>query len=302
MMPLSKTMCSLYGLLLSTIVLAQTPLDKPSLNQVTQISPYFFGPNAFPIPDMSDGRVIDKIQVETSGDLFMGKRGDHTVDTSLKINVPLWTNRASLSLWMPVMEWWKNTDESLSASRISDDYKDEAAKGHMAGDVYVALEMQLFRQDKFPFDGVLRSVLKTASGDGYHLARYYDSPGYFFDATLSRSFQKSERMSFRIGVSSGFLCWQTDNGRQNDAVMYGLMGMCENEKISVSYVFGGYCGWENNIKERGRAAHDSPMSHKLRFAWNFSRWGIFVYGQKGIRDYPYDQIRLGVVYNYDILK
>ena len=37
--------------------LAQTELNKSPLNKPTFISPYYFGPNAFPVPDMLDGRV-----------------------------------------------------------------------------------------------------------------------------------------------------------------------------------------------------------------------------------------------------
>jgi hypothetical protein len=34
------------------MAVAQTPLDKPSLSDVTLISPYYFGPNAFAVPEM----------------------------------------------------------------------------------------------------------------------------------------------------------------------------------------------------------------------------------------------------------
>lgn len=300
MVPLIKKLCcSLWGFL-PVIMTAQTSLEKASLNQVTFVSPYYFGPNAFPIPDMSDGTTSKTLHVESYGDVYAGKRGDYTVDLSLKAIIPLWTNRANLSVWMPVREWYWNTEENISTCRVDDDYRIEAQNGHLAGDVYVSLEMQLFQQETSIFDGVIRSVLKTASGGGYHIARYYDCPGYYFDAALSKSFSVLSG-EFRLGVSTGFLCWQTDNGRQNDAIMYGVMFKYKHNHIAASYVFGGYSGWENNIKDGGEFAHDCPMSHKFNFAWKFSRWDIFMYYQKGIRDYPFTQIRFGIARNFDLL-
>lgn len=275
---------------------AQTPLDKSPMDRATRISCYYFGPNAFPIPDMSDGRTAGRFRVESSGSVFFGKRGDRTADVSLKASVPLWTDRASLSLWMPLTEWWRNTEENIAACRISDAYRAEAVRGHMPGDLYVGLEMQVLRQGRSPVDGVVRSVLKTASGGGYHLARYYDSPGYFFDASFSRAF-RLETGELRFGLSTGFLCWQTDNGRQNDAVMYGMTVGYEGGRIMLSCTLGGYSGWEHHVRDGRETAHDRPMSQKIRLAWKMNRWEVLMGGQVGIRDYPYRQIWLGLAYN-----
>jgi hypothetical protein len=54
----------------------------------------------------------------------------------------------------------------------------------------------------------VRAVLKSASGDRYEYARYYDSPGYFFDASFGRGFTLSEKVVARIALSRGFLRWQ----------------------------------------------------------------------------------------------
>lgn len=287
---------------------AQTALDKPVLSQVTQISPYYFGPNAFPVPDMLDGRVSGELRIELAGDHFFGERGDHTTDAALKVNVPLWTKRANLTLWMPVMEWYRNSDENITACRIQPAYQDDAKKGSLGGDVYVSVDMWLLQErtdKKFRPDWTLRAALKTASGGDFHLARYYDSPGYFFDTSLAKSFALGKgRWNHRLKVvgSTGFLCWQTDNGRQNDAVQYGVMLKWENRYFSLSQAFGGYNGWEHNASNGGNLAHDCPMTLKTFFSYRIKQWEVVAAYQYGLRDYPYQQVRLGLAYNWDILK
>ena len=38
----------------SVQTVAQTPLERDDRHTATLISPYYFGPNAFPVPDMSE--------------------------------------------------------------------------------------------------------------------------------------------------------------------------------------------------------------------------------------------------------
>ena len=66
--------------------IAQTELSQSPMNVPSLISPYYFGPNAFPVPDMLDGRVEDELRIELSGDYFLGERGDHTENVFLKAN------------------------------------------------------------------------------------------------------------------------------------------------------------------------------------------------------------------------
>ena len=44
----------------------------------TGVAPAFFGPNALPIPDMSDGRVDEQLKLELAGDGYFGFNGDNT--------------------------------------------------------------------------------------------------------------------------------------------------------------------------------------------------------------------------------
>ena len=282
----------------------QTPLNKTSQRTITQISPYYFGPNAFAVPEMLDGRVQTTLRAELATDYFKGFRGDRTVDAAFKLNVPLWTDRVNLSVWMPAMEWYRNTDESLAACRVQDENIEDARSGHLAGDVYVSTDMQILRESDIIPDLVLRAALKTASGfESFH-ARYYDSPGYFFDISVGKSVAvgQSEKWKHRLraALTTGFLCWQTDLGRQNDATQFGVMGKWENTFFSLSVNLAGYSGWEHN-NQNGELAHDRPTVLRSDLICHFGQLDAVAVYQYGLRDSPYHLLRLGVAYRLDIL-
>ena len=300
---------SIVALALLTIVSgagAQTPLTEASLGEVTQVAPYYFGPNAFPVPEMLDGRVQKELRVELAGDYFKGYRGDHTADLFMKVNIPLWTDRVNLSLWMPVIEGYKNSDESLEASNILPEHREDARKGFLSGDVYVSTDIHVLKEKRYRPDWVIRAALKTASGGEFFHARYYDGPGYFFDTALGKSFAVGSsptwKHNLRVALSTGFLCWQTDNGRQNDAVQFGAMVKWENRHFSLSETFAGYSGWEHHISDGGDLAHDVPMVLRTDFIYHLKQFDIVAAYLYGLHDYPYHQVRLGVAYRWDILK
>lgn len=287
---------------------AQSPLVKPDLHQATFISPYYFGPNAFPVPDMLDGTVSRDLRIELSGDHFWGFRGDHTTDIALKANIPLFSRRVNLSAWMPVTEWWRNSEENKRVCRIADSDDSNLDKGHTAGDVYLSIDMQLMTQKRYRPDWSLRATLKTASSYYYWLARYYDSPGYFFDTSFgwfipfSSNTDHAFFRGIRLAASGGFLCWQTDNGRQNDAVMFGGLARLETRLLNLEMQLSGYTGWEHTMSH-GEGAHDTPVTLKVFMNLHINpHWDVVTQFQRGINDYPYTQLKLGAAYKIDILK
>ena len=176
--------------------------------------------------------------------------------------------------------------------------------GHEAGDVYVSTDIQLLKARKFAPDITLRAAIKTASGGSFDKARYYDNPGYFFDLGVGKSlyFGKGKtfpyadatdaKVELRFAGSAGFLCWQTDNGRQNDAVMYGLQMLLKSEYVSLRAVWSGYVGWEKD--------GDRPMTIKARLAGHIKGFEPFAEYQYGIKDYPFHQVRVGLAYNIHV--
>ena len=282
-----KRLLSVIALSAITIfAFAGTPVVAPNLGTKTEIAPLWFGPNAFPVPEMNDGQLGSACTVELAGDYFQGHLADGkdlTYDAFLRIHLPLWSERAALTVWMPIVEFWE-TDATVDAARhiLSDRSKDP---GHDSGDVYISLDIQLVSEGDLKPSVLLRSVLKTASGNNYGYARYYDAPGYFFDLTAGKSFGP-----VRLAATTGFLCWQTDNGRQNDAVQYGLGAFLTLGELRASAEWAGYTGWERH--------GDSPQTLKSRLSYRFGSYEPFVFIQHGLHDWPFTQLRFGVLYRW----
>ena len=250
----------------------------------TGVAPAFFGPNALPIPDMSDGRVDEQLKLELAGDGYFGFNGDKTADLFARVSVPLFTRWANITLWMPVYEWYSQADGT----------------GSGAGDVYIATNIQVLHNDWFKTEKAryipqmtVRVGIKTASGEQFQRKRHFDSPGYFFDLAIGQTIP-IRSINLRFAGSVGFLCWQTTEARQNDAVMYGLQAQLNHEYFSLQAEWGGYVGWERY--------GDAPMSIKVRAAGHIKGFEPFAQYQYGIKDYPFHQIRVGLAYRLPILK
>ena len=250
----------------------------------TGVAPAFFGPNAFPVPEMSNGLTSSSLRVEVAADGYWGYDKSRTADLFARVRVPLFTRWANLTVWMPVYEWYSQADGT----------------GSGAGDVYLTTDIQILHNEWFHSGNtrfipqmVVRLGLKTASGEQFSRARHYDCPGYFFDLTMGQTIPLGQ-VSLRFAGSVGFLCWQTADARQNDAVMYGLQANLSHRYFSLLAEWGGYAGWERH--------GDAPMVIKVRAAGMIKGFEPFVQYQYGIKDYPFHQLRVGLAYSFNVLK
>lgn len=259
-------------------------ITQPDLSQKTGIAPAFFGPDAFQVPDMLDGTVTKSLSLDIAGgyaDGHLVKGGtDRTGDIYLHLNVPLWSDRATLSAWWSVLEWYSMSPDVMAARRIGSGISDT---GRESGAAYISLDMELLREKEKSPSVSARICLRTASEDAaFASARSYDAAGYFFDVSAGKSFGK-----VRLAASTGFLCWQTDNGRQNDAVMFGVLAAYSKGIIKASAQYGGYWGWERY--------GDFPRVVKIRTdIIGEGKINPFATLQYGFNDWPFLQLRAGV--------
>ena len=276
----------LFGIIgLLSPLRAEVPIVKPDLSKPTGIAPAYFGPNALPIIDMSDGLTQRDLSVELAGEGYLGyQQHNNTADIFARVHIPLFTRWANLSIWMPVFGWYDQYD----------------GKGSGAGDVYISTDIQVLHNEWFKTEKAkyipqmtVRVGVKTASGEQFERRRHFDNPGYFFDLAIGQSIPIGS-VSLRFAGTAGFLCWQTDNARQNDAVMYGLQAALQHEYFSMHATWGGYVGWERH--------GDAPMSIKIRAAGHVKGFEPFVQYQYGIKDYPFHHVRVGLIYHINILK
>jgi hypothetical protein len=178
--------------------------------------------------------------------------------------------------------------------RLPTPYNTQDLQGMDSGDVYVSADVRILSQEKHYIDMAARAVLKTASANQFAKGRCYDSPGYFFDVAMGHSITLIGGNHYlRLAASAGFLCWQTDNGRQNDAVMYGAMLAYRLKRFSIDATFGGYTGWERD--------GDRPMTLKTNITYHIDNLSLRLGYQVGFRDWPYHQIRVGASYAFNIL-
>ncbi len=269
-----------------------TPIMKPTLSNKTGIAPEFFGPNAFPVPEVLNGDRLIGCKLEIYSDNYFGTtttaKEDFTTDIFARLTVPLFSSRVNLVLWGNMFEYYSVSPAVNSYRRVeSDGY----TTGRLTGDIYVSTDIAMLCQEKNWLDFILRVALKTASGGDYYFARYYDNAGYFFDATLGRRFTlPGGNSSLKLAASSGFLCWQTDNGRQNDAVMYGLRVDYNLKSFTASAEWSGYVGWERY--------GDAPMTFKFDTSYNWGDFGVTAGYRVGLNDWPFHQVRIGATYNF----
>ena len=285
-----KRVVIIIALVLSLGVYAEVPIVAPNLREPTGIAPAYFGPNALPVPDMLDGRTQDKLRIELAADGFFRYEKDQTADLFARIYIPLWTPRVNLTVWMPIMEWYRMTPERQRTCRLQDSIP---LSGHEAGDVYISTDIQLLKARKYTPDIAFRAAFKTASGGSFDKARFFDNSGYWFDLAVGKSLTVKS-WELRLAGSLGFLCWQTDNSRQNDALMYGVQLLVKQEYVSLRATWGGYMGWEKH--------GDRPMTVKVQVAGHVKGFEPYVAYQYGIKDYPFHQVRVGLAFNIDILK
>lgn len=298
-----KSQIKIYVLFLLFAVVgvaqAQTEILQPNRSVPSKIAPGYFGPNAFPVPDMLDGRTSSELKLELYGDCFLGTTmrnvaDDVTGDLFAKLTIPLFTQKANLTVWMPIFEYFHTSAELNALRRLPEPYNTQDLKGMDSGDVYVSADIRILSQERHHIDIVARAALKTASANQYAEGRCYDSPGYFFDAAFGRGFDfGGGSHTLRVAASGGFLCWQTDNGRQNDAVMYGLMVAYRYKNFTIDSCFGGYAGWEGD--------GDRPMTLKTNLSYRIGDLSLRIGHQVGFIDWPYHQIRVGASYAFDVL-
>jgi len=257
--------------------------DKDAYDYMTYTSSYF-GPNALPVPELYDGRVPEKNMAEVSVDGFWGF-GDQTQSLSTRLTYVPKPGRLSISFWGVLLEHYQTTPavRDERASMIED-----GKETFMIGDLYLSTLMSIFKEKKYVPDINLEIVLKTSASQSPYNARYFDTPGYWFDLTAGKSlkFQQSFIQELRFVGTYGFLCYQLNSARQNDAPLYGAKVILSSKKWSFENGIHGYSGW----LDKG----DKPQVLRSKFDFCQNNFHYFLEFQYALRDYPFHRIQAGV--------
>ena len=258
--------------------------------QTVKYAPAWFGPNANPVPEFTDGRIPAKTSISLMGDYYFGY-GDETKNGYFKIEIPLVAERVSFKIWSTVFEHYKVTPELSDYRQMNGNLS-----GKSNGDFYVQTRISLLKEKKYAPAIILNSTLKTASGTNFNERRYFDTPGYYFDVEFAKSIHIKGKFinELRAVGNLGFLCWETTGSRQNDAPMYGVKIIAGNQNWKLDNTLSGYWGWMHTSATYGADYGDAPLVYAAKLTIMKSKIDYFAQYQYGINDFPYHQLRLGI--------
>jgi len=248
-------------------------------------SPRYFGPNAFPLPELRSGYLDNRIEVELRGE-YHAYKGDQAKDIYGRILIPVAEGRAGIEVSGVFYEYYHMTQETVIERHTSGQYWPDGARG----DLIISSFYQLFGKNKW-VDLLLESSLKTASGTRLSDARYTDAASYWFDVNAGFHLYKDAGSSSFIRLQGlvGFYCWMTNEivHRQNDAFLYsaGINGGTNNLKMQVDIA--GFVGYKN--------IGDRPIILRTKLNYEFRNNILSFRFKHGINDYFYNTCSLAYI-------
>ena len=248
-------------------------------------SPRYFGANAFPFPELMDGKLSARWEIEVRGE-YHTMKGDQTKDLFARLYIPIAKGKAGVSVSGVVQEWYKTSPE------VRDERHAVEVESPIPcfGDVIVNCYYQVIESERWA-DLVVSANIKTASGGRLCDARYTDAASYWFDLNAGRDlWRNADRTAFvRADALLGFYCWMTNDSkhRQDDAILYGggLSGGWRGLSGKVDVC--GFHGYRNN--------GDSPLLLRTTVEYEIKNNVISFRYRHGLHDYLYDSFSLAYI-------
>jgi hypothetical protein len=252
------------------------------------VSPYYFGPNALIVPEMNSAKIVNQFEIRQDAWTHQSS-GDKTYNLFSQLNIPLFSNRVSMQVFVVPIEYYELTEleRDRRASRRQD------AKGFVGGDFWINTSVLAVDEDKAGFAVVGRVGLKTASGRGVEGARYTDAPAYFLDATIGKNFIDKTNEKLRFSLVQGFYVWQLlgTGQKQNDAYLYGVEVDFQKNKWFFNSSLTGFRGFINN--------GDRPLVSRINAGFNYNENTDFTLRfQKGLHNFNYTSVALSFIYRF----
>ncbi len=245
----------------------------------------FLGPNALPVPHLHEGNNPGKLDLEMKYEYYFQDR-EQTHDALIELKIPIAEGKVALEFRYVPFEFYE-VDESLSRLRRTE--SGSVLSGKSQGDVYFGTAVQLVEDHEWIPDILFGMSCKTASGTNLEDARHTDSPGYYLDLSLGKSyyFGKEKESFFRWYMLGGFYAWQTyiDEFPQNDAIFYGFGFNFDLKKVYFSNSLRGLSGYMFN--------GDQPMVFSSEIGIREGATALVIGYEWGIVDYPFKCFRLG---------
>jgi hypothetical protein len=251
-------------------------------------SPRYFGPNAFPIPELRSGRAPEHYELEARGE-YHHYAGDRTKDIYLHALLPIVRGRAGVEIRFVALDKYKLTLETRD-ERNAAGVESPSNQPYNSGDVVISAYYQLWRSEKW-LDAMFSFSLKTASGGRLSDARFTDASAYWIDFAAGRDLLRSGDRAYalRLQAMAGFYCWMTNDmvHRQNDAILYGagLTGLLR--RFTISSDLSGFSGYINN--------GDRPLLWRNNLQFEYRRNVLSLRYAHGMKDSLYDTYSVGYI-------
>lgn len=248
-----------------------------------KFSPSYLGPNALPVPSVTNGLADSNhsVTISTAGHFMPG---DRTFNAIIRGNYSVVKNKVSVdAMWVPVETY-----------QMSHALKEERHVFYLAynrnkamGDLHLNFNVQLLNPEKYKNTLAFRGGYRYPTSSNVASARMTDAPGYFFDASTGGSFSKSNKWRYMAMV--GFLVWQLNNDiPQNDAFLFGAGIEYNHNKFQLQTSVAGFLGYLND--------GDKPVVGRIKAGSVKPGLNWQLQLQQGFHDFRYSSIEVGTKY------
>ncbi|HEY6505564.1 MAG TPA: hypothetical protein VIZ28_16430 [Chitinophagaceae bacterium] len=244
--------------------------------------PGYLGPNALPVPRITNGSIDSISSVAATGSFHFSK-GDNTQNLTIYANYCLVKDVISFDAsWVPYEHYTMSHEIKTERHVFSHFYNDHAAPG----DIHLNTNIQLLNKWRKHIHLALRIGYRFPTGGGLGAARYSDGPGYYFDLSFGKPFNNS-RLKW-IGMA-GFYSWQliSDKHRQDDAFLFGSGLEWNTKSIRLQTYIAGYIGY---LKNSG----DKPIVFRTTLEKKIKQISLLFGFQQGLHDFKYSSVELGM--------
>ena len=246
----------------------------------------YLGPNAIPIPTLQrpiTGRRPAMSYFKSSSQMSLIED-----DSFLSLHNELHWDRGHTRIHIThqSIEYYRTSTE-LRDYRIS---RDEDSEGIIAGDILIDISTRLWERDReavwFTFH------TKTAAGP-LPQARFTDAPGYAFFFSHQKSFSSIRSWVPTLTTDAGFQVYQTHwvDYPQNDGFLGNMGVQVQKDETIFSARIRTFTGYFQD--------GDWPRLLELQWNQNLSFGQTQVGWTRGLNDYPFSFLTVGLVYWLD---
>ena len=246
--------------------------------------PDYLGPNALPVPRITNGSIDSSFTVLATGQLHFSK-GDNTQNISLYANYCLVKDLVSFDMaWVPYERY--SVSQAVKEKRhvFVQFFNDKEA----TGEIQLNTNIQLLNKWRKDIHLALRIGYRFPCGSGFGAARFSDGPGYNFDLSFGKTINHSPLKW--IGML-GFYSWQIESDRhnQNDAFLFGSGLEWNKKSLKVQSYVAGYLGYLEN-------SGDKPIVFRAQLEKRLKKTSLLLGFQKGLHDFAFTSVEFGAKY------